>query len=52
MLYYSAFEDSDDADDNVLLYGKDIQDQKEVEVNKAYIESLDNYYWIQSSCPR
>ena len=29
--------------ENVLLYREDIQYQKEVEVNEAYIEALDNY---------
>ena len=43
ILYYSAFGDTDDADDNLLPYGGNIQDQKEVEVNKAYIKELDKY---------
>ena len=42
-VYYSAFVDTFNADNKVLHYGEDIQDQKEVEVNKAYIEALDNY---------
>ena len=42
-VYYSDFGDTDDAGGNVLSYGEYIQDQKEVEVNKAYIEALDNY---------
>ena len=37
IVYYSAFGDTDDADNNLLPYGEDIQDQKEVEVNEAYI---------------
>ena len=32
-VYYSSFGDTDNADDNVLSYGEDIQDQKGVEVN-------------------
>ena len=42
-VYYSSFGDTDNADDNVLSYGEDIQDQKGVEVNQAYIEALDKY---------
>ena len=42
-VYYSGFGDNDDADNNLLPYGEDIQEQKEVEVNEAYIEALDNY---------
>ena len=45
ILYYSDFGDTNDAYNNVLPYGEDIQDQKMVEVNKAYIEQL--YYYIE-----
>ena len=38
ILYQSAFGYTDNADKNVLPYGEEIQDQKEVEVNEAYIE--------------
>ena len=31
----------------MLLYGEEIQDKKEVEVNKAYIEPLYNYIGIK-----
>ena len=41
-VYYSAFGDTYYANRNVLTYGEDIKDQKEVEVNEAYIEVLDN----------
>ena len=41
--YYSRFGDIDNADNNVLPYGEEIQDQKEVEVHEDYIEVLDNY---------
>ena len=41
--YYSDFGDTDDDEKNVLPYGEDIQYQKEVQVNGAYIESLDKY---------
>ena len=42
-IYYSTFEYTDNADDNLLPYGEDIQYQKEVKVNEAYIEELYNY---------
>ena len=42
-IYYSTFGYTDDADNNALTYGDDIQDQKEVEVNEAYIGALENY---------
>ena len=42
-VYYSDFGDTKDSDDNVLPYGEEIQYQKEIEVNKAYIKVLDNY---------
>ena len=42
-VYCSAFGDTDNYFDNMLPYGEYIQDQKEVEVNKAYIEELDEY---------
>ena len=42
-VYYSAFGEIDDADNNVLPYGEQIQEQKEVEVNQSHIESLYNY---------
>ena len=42
-VYYSSFGDTEDTDNNVLPYGEDIQYQKEVEVNEAYIEALLNY---------
>ena len=42
IVYYSAFGDAGNSENNVLPYGEEIQDQKEVEVNKAYIEALDN----------
>ena len=41
-LYYSAFGDTENANENVLSYGEEIQDQKDVEFNQAYIEALDN----------
>ena len=43
IVYYSAFGDTKNADDNFLPYGEEIQDQKEVEVNKDYIGALENY---------
>ena len=42
-VYYSSFGDNDNADEKVLSYGEEIQDQKEVEVNEDYIEELGNY---------
>ena len=42
-VYYSVFGGIYDAGENVLPYGEEIQDQKEVDVNEAYIEALDNY---------
>ena len=42
-VYYSDFRCTYDADDRILIYGEEIQDQKEVKVNKAYIEAIDNY---------
>ena len=42
-VYCSAFGDINNDYNSMLLYGKDIQDQKEVEVKKAYIEALYNY---------
>ena len=42
-VYYSDSGDTNNDDDNVLPYGEDIQYHKEVEVNEAYIEALDNY---------
>ena len=35
IVYYSAFGDTNYAEDNMVPYGKDIQDQKEVEVNES-----------------
>ena len=37
ILYYSAFGDTNDVEDNALPYWEDIQYQKEVEVKEAYI---------------
>ena len=42
-VYNSAFGYTNDSGYNVLPYGEEIQDQKEVEFNKAYIEALHNY---------
>ena len=42
-VYYSVFGDTNDADNNILPYGEDIQYKKDVEANEAYIEALDNY---------
>ena len=42
-VYYSAFGDTYDADKNLLPYGEEIQDHKEVEVNEYFIEALDHY---------
>ena len=42
-VYYSAFGVTNDAEDNMLPYGENIQYQKQVEVNQDYIEELDNY---------
>ena len=42
-VYYSAFGDTKYSDKNVLPYGEEIQDHKQVEVKKAYIEALDKY---------
>ena len=42
-VYYSAFGDTNNSDVNILTYGEEIQYQKEVEVNKAYIGALDYY---------
>ena len=36
-VYYSGFGDTNDSDNNLLHYGKDIKYQKEVEVNEDYI---------------
>ena len=38
--YYIYFGDSDDTEKNLLPYGEEIKDQKDVEVNEAYIEAL------------
>ena len=43
IVYYSAFGDIDDAAENVLTYGEDIQDQKGAEVSEDYIKAIDNY---------
>ena len=40
---FQYFGDTGNDDENVLPYGEDIQEQKEVEVNGAYIEALDSY---------
>ena len=42
-VYYSAFGDTNDTDNNVLPFVEDIHHQKEVEVNEAYIGELYNY---------
>ena len=49
--YYSAFGDTNDVYNNMLPYGEYIQDQKEVEVDKAYIEELDKYIWSKVVVP-
>ena len=50
-VYYSTFWYTKNSDNNVLTYGEEIQDQKEVEVNKAYIEGLDNYIESKAVVP-
>ena len=42
-IYFSAFGEHDDDDDNLLPYGEEIVDQKESEINETYIEALDTY---------
>ena len=42
-VYYSYFGDTNYDDNNVSHYGEDIQDQNYFEVNKDYIEALDDY---------
>ena len=42
-VYDSDFGETDNADNNLLPYGEDIQDHKEVEVNEVYIVALYNY---------
>ena len=50
-VYYSAFGDTRDAGNKVLLYGEEIQDQREVEDNEAYIEALYNYIGVNIVVP-
>ena len=42
-VYYSAFVETKDAGNTMLPYGEEIQDQKQVEFNEAYIEAFDKY---------
>ena len=42
-VYYSAFGENHNYDNNMLQYDEDIQYQKEVEVDKACIKALDKY---------
>ena len=50
-VYNSAFGYTNDSGYNVLPYGEEIQDQKEVEFNKAYIEALHNYIGSKAVVP-
>ena len=50
-VYYSAFGETQNAYDNVLPYGEDIQYQKEVEVYEYCIEALDNYIGFKVVVP-
>ena len=50
-VYYSAFGDINYADENVLPYSEEIQYHKEVEVKKASIESLYNYFGAKIFVP-
>ena len=42
-IYYNAFGDDTDADDNVLPYGDELMDAKTETVDEAYLEALDSY---------
>ena len=42
-IYYAAFQDDVRNDEVVLPYGDELIDAQEMEINEAYIESLDNY---------
>ena len=42
-VYSSFFGDTEYSDDSMLTYGEYIQYHKEVEVNEAYVETLDHY---------
>jgi hypothetical protein len=50
-IYYNAFGDDMDADDNVLPYGDELVDQKTSEVNEAYLEALDEYIGVEVVIP-
>ena len=50
-IYYEAFGDSDDADDNVLPYGDEMIDVKTAEVDEAYLEALDEYIGVEVVIP-
>jgi hypothetical protein len=50
-IYYSAFQDDIDLDDNVLPYGDELIDAKEIEANEAYLEALDTYIGAQVVVP-
>ena len=42
-VYYSAFGDTGDPQENLLTYEEEIKKQKQVEVHQSYIEELYNY---------
>lgn len=50
-IYYTAFQDDVDLEDNVLPYGDEIIDANEMEVSEAYQEALDTYLGAQVVVP-
>ena len=43
LIYYDAFVESSNTDSNVLSYGDELVHAKSETVDKAYLESLENY---------
>ena len=50
-IYYTAFGDQSDEDDNVLPYGAEEQSPQFDEVNQEYLDSLDNYIGTNVTIP-
>ena len=50
-LYYKAFGDDVDEDENELPYGDELLDQKTTEIDDAYMEALDEYIGVEVVIP-
>ena len=50
-IYFDAFNEDRDADENIMPYGDELVDVKTETVNEAYIESLDEYIGSQIVIP-